>query len=30
LDVKEEPEFLHIKHDVWQLLSGEARKAMAE
>jgi NitT/TauT family transport system ATP-binding protein len=30
LEVKEEPEFLRIKHDIWQLLSGEARKAMAE
>ena len=30
LKVKEEPEFLRIKHDIWELLSGEARKAMAE
>ena len=30
LRVKEEPEFLQIKHDIWELLADEARKAMAE
>ncbi|MFQ5902645.1 MAG: ABC transporter ATP-binding protein [Candidatus Binatia bacterium] len=30
LDVKEDPRFLKIKHDIWNLLAGEARKAMAE
>jgi len=30
LNVKEDPKFLKIKHDIWGLLAGEARKAMAE
>lgn len=30
LNVKEDPRFLKIKHDIWGLLAGEARKAMAE
>jgi NitT/TauT family transport system ATP-binding protein len=30
LEVKEDPKFLKIKHDIWGLLAGEARKAMAE
>ncbi|MFQ5849967.1 MAG: ABC transporter ATP-binding protein [Candidatus Binatia bacterium] len=30
LDIKENPKFLKIKHDIWGLLAGEARKAMAE
>lgn len=30
LDIKEHPQFLRIKHDIWELLAGEARKALAE
>ncbi|MFQ5682058.1 MAG: ABC transporter ATP-binding protein, partial [Candidatus Binatia bacterium] len=30
LEVKEDPRFIKIKHDIWGLLSGEARKAMAQ
>lgn len=30
LEIKEDPKFLKIKHDIWGLLAGEARKAMAE
>ncbi len=30
LDIKENPKFLDIKRRIWNLLAGEARKAMAE
>lgn len=30
LEIKEDPTFLKIKHAIWSLLAGEARKAMAE
>jgi len=30
LDIKENPEFLEIKRHIWNLLAGEARKAMIE
>lgn len=30
LAIKEDPTFLKIKHEIWNLLAGEARKAMAE
>ena len=30
LEIKEDPTFLKIKREIWSLLAGEARKAMAE
>ncbi|MGH7930351.1 MAG: ABC transporter ATP-binding protein, partial [Candidatus Binatia bacterium] len=30
LDIKENPTFLKIKHEIWSVLADEARKAMAE
>jgi NitT/TauT family transport system ATP-binding protein len=30
LEIKEDPRFIKIKRDIWGLLAGEARKAMAE
>jgi NitT/TauT family transport system ATP-binding protein len=30
LEIKEDPRFLKIKHDIWNLLAGEARKAMVQ
>ena len=30
LEIKEDPTFLKIKHEIWSLLAGEARKAMVE
>ncbi|MGH7824524.1 MAG: ABC transporter ATP-binding protein [Candidatus Binatia bacterium] len=30
LEIKEDPSFLKFKHEIWSLLSAEARKAMAQ
>jgi NitT/TauT family transport system ATP-binding protein len=30
LEIKEDPSFLKIKHEIWSLLSSEARKALAQ
>ncbi len=30
LEIKEDPRFIKIKHEIWNLLADEARKALAE